>query len=99
MALPTVPCAENRKARWWVRERAKRWRAPAARPAGARDRRHSRRPAGRAKPSVESEAMTGDLVDATGWLAHTTRAALTRLRQAGHVLVAPRRTTRSRKAA
>src|SRR3954454_1812986 len=61
----------------------------------------------------EGGATLADLVDATGWLAHTTRAALTRLRQAGHVLdkgkdetgatvyriVAPRRTTRSRKAA
>src|SRR4051795_5814711 len=61
----------------------------------------------------EGGATLADLVDATGWLAHTTRAALTRLRQAGHVIekakhetgatvyriVAPRRTTRSRKAA
>src|SRR3954470_3024178 len=61
----------------------------------------------------EQGATLADLVDATGWLAHTTRAALTRLRQAGHVIekgkdetgatvyriVAPRRTTRSRKAA
>ena len=60
----------------------------------------------------EGGATLADLVDATG-LAHTTRAALTRLRQAGHVLdkgkdetgatvyriVAPGRTTRSRKAA
>jgi hypothetical protein len=49
---------------------------------------------------------------ATGWLAHTTRAALTRLRQAGHVLekttgeigavyrmAKPGRTGRARKAA
>src|SRR3954468_11546408 len=34
----------------------------------------------------EGGATLADLVDATGWLAHTTRAALTRLRQAGHVL-------------
>src|SRR3954452_9909648 len=34
----------------------------------------------------EQGATLVDLVDATGWLAHTTRAALTRLRQAGHVL-------------
>src|SRR4051812_25936328 len=61
----------------------------------------------------EGGATLADLVDATGWLPRTTRAALTRLRQAGHVLdkgkdetgatvyriVAPRRTTRSRKAA
>src|SRR3954466_1096 len=61
----------------------------------------------------EQGATLADLVDATGWLAHTPRAALTRLRQAGHVLyrakdeagatvyriVAPGRTTRSRKAA
>src|SRR3954467_14815257 len=61
----------------------------------------------------EGGATLSDLADATGWLAHTTRAALTRLRQAGHVLdkakdeagatvyriVAPRRATRSRKAA
>src|SRR4051794_24473907 len=32
----------------------------------------------------EQGATLADLVDATGWLAHTTRAALTRLRQAGH---------------
>src|SRR5215203_4598137 len=31
-------------------------------------------------------ATLDDLVAATGWLPHTTRAALTRLRQAGHVL-------------
>ena len=31
-------------------------------------------------------ATLADLVAATGWLAHTTRAALTRLRQVGHVL-------------
>ena len=31
-------------------------------------------------------ATVADLVAATGWLPHTTRAALTRLRQAGHVL-------------
>src|SRR3954452_12953166 len=56
----------------------------------------------------EGGATLADLVDATGWLAHTTRAALTRLRQAGHVLdkgkdetgatvyriIAPGRTTR-----
>src|SRR3954453_16204907 len=61
----------------------------------------------------EQGATLVALVDATGWAPHTTRAALTRLRQAGHVLdkgkdetgatvyriVAPRRTTRSRKAA
>src|SRR3954463_16697184 len=34
----------------------------------------------------EQGATLADLVDATGWLAHTARAALTRLRQAGHVL-------------
>jgi hypothetical protein len=31
-------------------------------------------------------ASLADLVAATGWLPHTTRAALTRLRQAGHAL-------------
>jgi hypothetical protein len=31
-------------------------------------------------------ATLDDLVAATGWLRHTTRAALTRLRQAGHLL-------------
>ena len=31
-------------------------------------------------------ATLRDLVAATGWLPHTTRAALTRLRQAGHIL-------------
>jgi hypothetical protein len=31
-------------------------------------------------------ASLADLVAATGWLPHTTRAALNRLRQAGHVL-------------
>ena len=31
-------------------------------------------------------ATLADLMAATGWLAHTTRAALTRLRQAGHLL-------------
>jgi len=57
-------------------------------------------------------ATLADLVAATGWLSHTTRAALTRLRQAGHVLektkgetgavyriATPPRPVRSRKAA
>jgi hypothetical protein len=57
-------------------------------------------------------ASLPELVQATGWLAHTTRAALTRLRQSGHELlkekrdtgetayrVAAPRLTRSRKAA
>jgi Protein of unknown function (DUF3489) len=57
-------------------------------------------------------ASVAELVEATGWLPHTTRAALTRLRQGGHELkkerretgetayrIAPARTTRSRKAA
>ena len=57
-------------------------------------------------------ATLADLVAATGWLPHTTRAALTRLRQAGHVLdkttgesgavyriAKPARVVRSRKAA
>ena len=61
----------------------------------------------------EGGATLDDLVAATGWLPHTTRAALTRLRQAGHVLdkakgetgatvyriAAPVRASRSRKAA
>ena len=34
----------------------------------------------------EAGATLDDLVAATHWLPHTTRAALTRLRQAGHVL-------------
>ena len=60
-----------------------------------------------------SRAQTlANLVAATGWLPHTTRAALTRLRQAGHVLekirgetgtvyriATPTRAVRSRKAA
>ena len=57
-------------------------------------------------------ATLADLAAATGWLPHTTRAALTRLRQAGHVLdkirgetgsvyriATPARAVRSRKAA
>ena len=57
-------------------------------------------------------ASLADLMAATGWLPHTTRAALTRLRQAGHILDrssgesgavycirAPARPARSRKAA
>lgn len=60
-------------------------------------------------------AAVAELVAATGWLPHTTRAALTRLRQAGHVLdkskgetgavyriaapASPARSARSRKAA
>ena len=31
-------------------------------------------------------ASLGDLIDATGWLPHTTRAALTGLRKAGHAI-------------
>jgi DNA-binding MarR family transcriptional regulator len=31
-------------------------------------------------------ATTAELMAITGWLSHTTRAALTRLRQKGHVL-------------
>jgi hypothetical protein len=61
----------------------------------------------------EEGASLGQLVEATGWLPHTTRAALTRLRQSGHELqkakretgetayriAAPARGARSRKAA
>ena len=36
--------------------------------------------------SREEGASVGDLMTATGWLAHTTRAALTGLRKQGHVL-------------
>ena len=32
-------------------------------------------------------ATVNDMVEATGWLPHTVRAALTRLRQAGHPIV------------
>lgn len=35
----------------------------------------------------EGGAGLADLVAATGWLPHTTRAALTRLRQGGHTIV------------
>ena len=34
----------------------------------------------------ESGATLEEMIAATGWLPHTTRAALTRLRQAGHIL-------------
>jgi hypothetical protein len=34
----------------------------------------------------EQGATLADLIDATGWLPHTTRAALTRLRKKGHTL-------------
>ena len=34
----------------------------------------------------EGGASLDDLIAATGWLAHTTRAALTRLRQSGFVV-------------
>ena len=57
-------------------------------------------------------ASVAELAAAMGWLPHTTRAALTRLRQSGHELqkekretgetayrIAPARVTRSRKAA
>ena len=37
--------------------------------------------------SRESGARLDELVSATGWLPHTTRAALTRLRQSGHTLI------------
>ena len=61
----------------------------------------------------EEGASLGQLVEATGWLPHTTRAALTRLRQNGYELqkakretgetlyriAAPARVARSRKAA
>ena len=36
--------------------------------------------------SREQGATLAELVEATGWLAHTTRAALTGLRKKGHVL-------------
>jgi hypothetical protein len=35
----------------------------------------------------EGGAAIADLVAATGWLPHTTRAALTRLRQGGHTIL------------
>jgi hypothetical protein len=37
--------------------------------------------------SRESGARLDELVSATGWLPHTTRATLTRLRQNGHTLI------------
>jgi bifunctional non-homologous end joining protein LigD len=40
-----------------------------------------------------SAASLGQLVEATGWLPHTTRAALTRLRQSGHDLGKEKRDT------
>lgn len=36
-------------------------------------------------------ASTGELAAAMGWLPHTTRAALTRLRQSGHELAKEKR--------
>jgi hypothetical protein len=78
---------------------------------------------GATRPQTKQALVTGllqrpggaalkDLMTATGWLAHTTRAALTRLRQAGHRLdkstgeagtvyriAMPVRPARSRKAA
>ena len=60
----------------------------------------------------EQGASLAELVAATGWLPHTTRAALTRLRQGGHDLqkekrdtgetayrIEPARVARARKAA
>jgi hypothetical protein len=41
----------------------------------------------------KSGATLEDMVAATGWLAHTTRAALTRLRQAGYILDKAKRAT------
>jgi hypothetical protein len=41
----------------------------------------------------EEGASLGALVEATGWLPHTTRAALTRLRQSGHDLQKEKRDT------
>ena len=38
-------------------------------------------------------ATLEDMIAATGWLPHTTRAALTRLRQAGHILDKTKRET------
>jgi len=35
----------------------------------------------------EQGATVAEMMEATGWLAHTTRAALTGLRRKGHVLV------------
>ena len=37
--------------------------------------------------SREQGATVAEMMEATGWLAHTTRAALTGLRKKGHVLV------------
>jgi len=39
----------------------------------------------------EQGATIGELVAATGWLPHTTRAALTGLRKKGHVIVKDKR--------
>ena len=41
----------------------------------------------------EEGASLAELVAATGWLPHTTRAALTRLRQSGHELQKEKRDT------
>ena len=54
--------------------------------------------AGRARSSRSSRAAApgegatlADLIEATGWLPHTTRAALTGLRKKGHVLAKDKR--------
>jgi hypothetical protein len=39
----------------------------------------------------EQGATLGDLTQATGWLPHTTRAALTGLRKKGHAIIKAKR--------
>ena len=56
-------------------------------------------PVERSRPSIigllqrKQGASLAELVAATGWLPHTTRAALTRLRQGGHDLQKEKRDT------
>ena len=90
---------------------------PAPSPSAASDQHRTRGPTKQALIigllQQDGGATLDDLATATGWLPHTTRAALTRLRQAGHALdkakretgatvyriAAPARASRSRKAA
>ena len=66
-------------------EGSKRPRSPAAR-AAASPARAAQAGAGHRADAAKSGATLDDMVAATGWLPHTTRAALTGLRKKGHEL-------------
>lgn len=92
------PAAQPRKRR--MAREPKGTDQPGSKPAGeaAKDKPAQKEPRGPSKiASViallegEQGATLGEMVEATGWLPHTTRAALTGLKKKGHVITKDKR--------